>query len=81
MIQRDTSKEAQKVLIDIYRDMSYSDKAVRIFEAYETGKVLAMAGLRQLHPDADEKQIWRMWAKRHLGEKLFYEVYGREKND
>ena len=80
MIQRDTSKNAQKILTDIYRNMSYCDKVSRIFQAYQTGRILAMAGLRQLFPEANEKEIWQLWAKRHLGEKLFSEVYGETKN-
>ncbi|MHC4394762.1 MAG: hypothetical protein ACYS1A_03835 [Planctomycetota bacterium] len=76
MKQRDTSENAQRVLVQIYRDMPVSTKTMRIFEAYQTGKMLTMAGLRESHPDATDKQIWRLWAKRHLGEKLFNEVYG-----
>jgi hypothetical protein len=40
------------------------------------GQQLAMAGLRQLHPEADENQIWHLWAKQHLGDELYEEVYG-----
>ena len=80
-MKKDTSKEANKVLIDIYRRMSVADKVKHIFEAYQTGKLLAMAGLRQLHPQATENQIWYLWAKQHLGEKLFNEVYGDKTNE
>jgi len=48
-----------------------------MFDCYEMGKVLAMAGLRLRYPDATEEQIWRLWAKQHLGEKLFNEVYDK----
>jgi hypothetical protein len=48
----------------------------RVFEAYQTGKILAMAGLRQRHPNASEKKIWYLWAKQHLGNDLFNKVYG-----
>ena len=76
MNSKDTSIHAHKILVDIYRRMPTTAKAARIFEAYNTGKILAMAGLRQSHPRATEKQIWYLWAKQHLGEKLFKEVYG-----
>lgn len=76
MNQKDTSKEARKVLVNIYRQMPATVKAMRIFEAYEIGKMLAMAGLREMFPDATQEQIWYLWAKRHLGEELFNEVYG-----
>jgi hypothetical protein len=81
MNQTDTSPEAQQILLDIYRKMSPAVKVRRIFDTYQTGKMLAMAGLRQLHPNATEKQIWLLWAKRHLGEKLFNEVYGTVPDD
>jgi hypothetical protein len=81
MNQTDTSPEAQQVLLDIYRRMPPAVKVRRIFDAYQTGKMLAMAGLRLLYPNATEKQIWFLWAKRHLGEKLFNEVYGAIPDD
>lgn len=73
---KDTSPDAQQVLVDIYRKMPTTIKIRRIFGAYHTGKMLAMAGLRESHPQASEEQIWYLWAKQHLGEKLFNEVYG-----
>ena len=81
MRHTDTSKEAQQVLIGIYRRMPPAVKMRRIFEAYRTGKMLAMAGLRLSHPDATEKKIWQLWAKKHLGEKLFEQVYGSTTNE
>jgi len=47
MNMEDTSPEAQQVLIDLYRKMPPGEKFRRVFDAYETGKMLAMAGLRQ----------------------------------
>jgi hypothetical protein len=76
MNQTDTSPEARQVLLDIYRRMPIAVKFERIFSAYQTGKMLAMAGLKLLYPNATEKQIWFLWAKRHLGENLFNKVYG-----
>ena len=76
MNEKDTSPDARQVLVDIYRQMPIPVKTMRIFEAYHTGKMLAMAGLRESHPQASEKQIWYLWAKQHLGEKLFNDVYG-----
>ncbi|MDO8302199.1 MAG: hypothetical protein Q7T18_03060 [Sedimentisphaerales bacterium] len=75
-IQNDTSDEAQQVVDSIYRTMTPAEKFIRVFDAYQTGKLLAMAGIRMRNPDASEKQVWWLWAKQHLGEKLFNEVYG-----
>lgn len=76
MNKKDTSPEAQQVLIGLYRKMPPEVKFRRVFEAYQTGKMLAMAGLRQRHPNASEKKIWYLWAKQHLGNELFNKVYG-----
>jgi len=76
MNKTDTSPEAEQVLLEIYREMPAAVKFERIFSAYQFGKMLAMAGLRDLYPNVTEEQIWLLWAKRHLGEKLFNEVYG-----
>ena len=76
MNKKDTSKQANEVLVGICRQMTPAVKTMYVFEAYQTGKILAMTGLKEFHPDAGEKQIWRLWAKRHLGEKLFNAAYG-----
>lgn len=76
MNKSDTSPAARKVLIDLWRKMPPEVKFRRVFEAYEFGKMLAMAGLRDRHPDASEKRIWHLWAKQHLGGKLYEKVYG-----
>ena len=76
MKPRDTTEDAQKVLVQIYRKMSVCAKTKRIFDAYQTGRMLAMAGLRDSHPDMSEKQIWLLWARRHLGDELFQKAYG-----
>lgn len=76
MEKNDTSPEAQKVLIDLYRQMPAEVKFRRVFDAYQTGKLLAIAGLRDRYPNASEKKIQHLWAKQHLGEKLFKEIYG-----
>jgi hypothetical protein len=73
---KDTSKQANQVVAKIYREMSSSFKGELIFDAYRTGRELAMTGLRQSHPNPTEKQIWYLWAKKHLGEELFERVYG-----
>ena len=72
----DTSKEAREVITEIYRRMSPAEKLTWIFDAYQAGKVLAIAGLRLRHPEATSEQLHRFWAKQHLGEELFEEVYG-----
>ena len=76
MISADTSREAEDVLVELYRQMPVSRKIARIFEAYTMGKMLTKANLRQIYPEADENRIWRLWAKQHLGEQLYESAYG-----
>jgi hypothetical protein len=35
-----------------------------------------MAGIRMRYPSASEKEVKQIWAKEHLGEELYYKVYG-----
>jgi len=71
----DTTKEANDVQVGIYRRMTPEEKLLRVFGAYETGRRLAMAGLRERFPLLDEAELWKLWAKQHLGEKFYKEVY------
>jgi hypothetical protein len=77
----DTTAEAREVQLKLYRRMSAARKIELIFDAYHTGRLLAMAGIRMLNPDATEKQIWHIWAKKHLGEDLYNKVYGTKENE
>lgn len=78
---KDTSKQANQVVVGIYRKMSSSSKGDLIFDAYRTGRELAMAGLRQRYPKADNKKLWNLWARSHLGDELFERVYGGTPNE
>lgn len=75
----DTTPEAQRVQYDLYRRMPLGRKLELVFDMYDTGQLLAMAGLRMQHPDATEEEIWHLWARQHLGDKLYEEVYGSRK--
>ena len=76
----DTSAQARQVQLELYRRMSPARKIELIFDAYRTGRLLAMAGIRMLNPAATDKQLWHIWAKRHLGEDLYDKVYGTGKD-
>lgn len=72
----DTSSEARRVLYDLYRQMSPARKFQLLCDTYEMGKDLALAGLRMRYPEADKDELWRLWARQHLGRELFEKVYG-----
>jgi len=77
----DTSAEAQEVLNRLYRQMPMAKRLGLVFDAYEAGKQLALAGLRQRYPAASEREIWRLWARGRLGDNLFTAAYGAEADD
>ena len=53
----DTAPEAERVLIDIYRNMSMQDKWRRLQSLYRTGRNLHEMGYRQRHPDASPEEV------------------------
>ena len=72
----DATPGALRTQVEVYRGMSAGEKLETVFDAYRTGRELALAGLRMRHPEADEDELWRLWAKQHLGCQLFEAVYG-----
>jgi len=81
ILSPDTTQESLRILTEIYRKMSPEEKLRRVFSAYETGKTLAKAGLRRMHPYASETEIWHLWAKQHLGEELYRRAYEDSKDE
>lgn len=81
MNKNDTTPQTQKVLNDIYGQMVPVAKAERIFSAYRMGRELALAGLKLRYPKATKRQLWYLWARQHLGDDLFKNVYGIVQND
>ena len=80
-IQTDTPREVLEIQYDLYRKMSLARKIELVFDAYRTGQLLAMAGIRMRHPNASEKEVKQIWAKEHLGEELYNKVYGNKGYD
>ena len=75
----DTPKDILEIQYDLYRRMSPARKIELVFDAYRTGQLLSMAGIRMQYPSANEDEVWHIWAKRHLGEELYNKVYGGNK--
>jgi len=80
MHKNDTPKEISDIQYELYRGMSPAKKITLLFDAYHTGRILAMAGIRMLKPSATEAEIRQIWARKHLGGKLFSEVYENIRN-
>lgn len=72
----DTDPEAERVQIEIFRRMPAWRKVQLIDEANQLSRQLALAGLRQRHPDAGPEELRRRLMDLLLGEELAAEVYG-----
>jgi len=80
MAINDTPKEIREIQYELYRKMSPGKKIRLVFDAYKTGQILAIAGIRMRNPLATEDEVKQIWRKQHLGERLFDEVYGNQKD-
>lgn len=70
----DTTSEAERVLIDIFRRMSMQDKWRRLQSLYRTGRTLHEMGFRQRHPNASQEEIVDDWMKLTLEPQLYRNV-------
>lgn len=72
----DTSPEAEQVLLTLLRQAPPWRKLAQVGQINATVRLLAVQGLRQRHPQADEAEIrWRL-AALLLGEVVAAQVYG-----
>ena len=68
---KDTSTEAERVLIDIYRRMSPQEKWRRLGDAFRFAETLVAADVRARKPDATAEDIRAAWLERTVGRMLF----------
>lgn len=73
--------DAARVQHGLYRRMSAGRKLTLVLGMYDTGRRLALAGLRLRNPAASEEELWRLWAQEHLGPELFESVYGEASDE
>ena len=66
----DTSPEAERVLLEAYRNMPFEQKWRQMGVIYRTGRLLHAAGVRQRNPHASEDDIREDWMKATLSEEL-----------
>ena len=72
----DTDPEAERIQIEIFRRMPAWRKVQLVEDANRTARQLALAGLRQRHPEAGPEEVHRRLMGLFLGEELATEVYG-----
>ena len=72
----DTSPETERVLFALLREMPAWRKLDLVAQLNQTVRELALSGLRERYPQADEAEIWRRLADLVLGAELAEKVYG-----
>lgn len=70
----DTTPEAERVLIDICRNLSMEEKWRRLQSLYRTGRDLHEMGFRQRHPNASHEEVVDDWMKLTLPRELYRNV-------
>jgi hypothetical protein len=72
----DTPSEVDDILIALLRKAPAWRKFKMVGELNATVKQFALAGIRQRHPNATEREVERHLADLLLGEELAAKVYG-----
>ena len=75
-LSRDTTPEAEAVMLEIYRNMPPGRKLALVEEMNRSARDLALSGLRRRHPGASPEELFRRLMDLTLGEELASEVYG-----
>ncbi|MBI2535416.1 MAG: hypothetical protein HYW06_00235 [Gemmatimonadetes bacterium] len=71
----DTSPEALAKQIELYRRMTSVQKARLVRDVTLTANTMGLAGLRQRHPAASERELLLRLAVLRLGEELVARAY------
>ena len=72
----DTAPEVETILFKMWRETPTWRKLELLEGLNRTARQLALAGLRQRHPNASEKELRHRLAILILGEELATQVYG-----
>ena len=75
MLSADTTRHAERLQVNAWRSMSSVQRAQLVAGAARAVRVIALAGLRQRHPDASESEIVARLALLTLGPSLAGRVY------
>jgi hypothetical protein len=75
ILSADTSREAEDMQVRQWRAMSSVEKARLITSLCRMADAMAIAGLRQRHPAATERECFLRFAALKLGRELAERVY------
>lgn len=73
---KDTTADIEAIQSELYRRMTFEQKARRVTELTTGACRLALAGLRQRHPGASEQELLLRLAALRLGPETVARVYG-----
>ena len=73
---RDTSPEAWEVYVRLIRQMTPEQRLLRACDLSGMVRQLALAGIRQRHPNASDDGVRKRFAAITLGPELARKVYG-----
>ena len=74
-IPRDTTLEAARMQLEIFRRMTPEQRSRLAFELTDSVRRLAAEGVRARHPEDTDDQVRLAEIRLWLGDKLFREVY------
>ena len=77
----DTSLEIDRVRDERYARMTPAEKVARAMELTRTACTLALAGLRERHPEADDRELLLRLAALRLGPEVVHRAYGWRAGD
>jgi hypothetical protein len=66
----DTSLEAERVLVEVYRRLSPREKWLQLGRMYEDARALHAAGMRLRNPSVTSREITEAWIRTNLGIEL-----------
>ena len=75
LLASDTSVEAERVQIGMWRRMSPLEKARTVTDVSQAVQKLSLAGIRSRHPDASDHECMLRLAVLKLGRQLACRVY------
>ncbi len=69
-LARDTSPEAEKILIDLWRKRTSAQQLQSIVTMRQMARELILSDLREKHPGADQNTLSRLLLARMAGEEI-----------
>ena len=75
ILSRDTTEEAERVQVGIWRRMSSLERAQVITGACRAARAFAFAGLRARHPEASERMLVALYVELTAGSELARRAY------